>query len=45
MCRSVMIRGLEAMIIESFNAARAYDVEDAAIASLKKTFPGVDWET
>jgi len=34
MCRSVMIKGLEAMVIESFTAARAYGVEDAVLASL-----------
>ena len=44
MCRSVMIKGLEAMVIESFTAARAYGVEDAVIASLRETFPGIDWE-
>ncbi len=44
MCRSVMIKGLEAMVIESFSAARAYGVEDAVLASLAETFPGIDWE-
>ena len=44
MCRSVMIKGLEAMVIESFTAARHYGVEDAVIASLRETFPGIDWE-
>jgi 3-hydroxyisobutyrate dehydrogenase-like beta-hydroxyacid dehydrogenase len=44
MCRSVMIKGLEAMVIESFTAARHYGVEDAVVASLYETFPGVDWE-
>jgi 3-hydroxyisobutyrate dehydrogenase-like beta-hydroxyacid dehydrogenase len=44
MCRSVMIKGLEAMVIESFTAARAYGVEDTVLASLKETFPGIDWE-
>ncbi len=44
MCRSVMIKGLEAMVIESFTAARRYGVEEALIASLRETFPGVDWE-
>ena len=44
MCRSVMIKGLEAMVIESFTAARAYCVEKEVIASLLETFPGVDWE-
>jgi 3-hydroxyisobutyrate dehydrogenase-like beta-hydroxyacid dehydrogenase len=44
MCRSVMIKGLEAMVIESFSTARHYGVEDALIASLQETFPGIDWE-
>ena len=44
MCRSVMIKGLEAMVIESFTTARAHGVEDAVIASLQETFPGIDWE-
>jgi len=44
MCRSVMIKGLEAMVIESFTAARAYGVEDRVLASLAETFPGIAWE-
>ncbi|MEP6906924.1 MAG: DUF1932 domain-containing protein [Pseudoxanthomonas sp.] len=44
MCRSVMVKGLEAMVIESFTTARAYGVEDQVLASLQETLPGVDWE-
>lgn len=44
MCRSVIIKGLEAMVIESFTTARHHGVEDAVIASLHETFPGIDWE-
>jgi 3-hydroxyisobutyrate dehydrogenase-like beta-hydroxyacid dehydrogenase len=44
MCRSVMIKGLEAMVIESFTTARAYGVEDVVLASLRETYPGIDWE-
>jgi 3-hydroxyisobutyrate dehydrogenase-like beta-hydroxyacid dehydrogenase len=44
MCRSVMIKGLEAMVIEAFTTARHYGVEDAVIASLVETFPGIAWE-
>ncbi len=44
MCRSVMIKGLEAMVIESFTTARAYGVEADVLASLAETFPGIDWE-
>lgn len=44
MCRSVLIKGLEAMVVESFTTARHYGVEEAVIASLVETFPGVEWE-
>jgi 3-hydroxyisobutyrate dehydrogenase-like beta-hydroxyacid dehydrogenase len=44
MCRSIMIKGLEAMVIEAYTTARAYGVEDAVLASLAETFPGIDWE-
>jgi 3-hydroxyisobutyrate dehydrogenase-like beta-hydroxyacid dehydrogenase len=44
MCRSVMIKGLEAMIIEALTTARGYGVEAQVLASLAETFPGVDWE-
>jgi 3-hydroxyisobutyrate dehydrogenase-like beta-hydroxyacid dehydrogenase len=44
MCRSIMIKGLEAMVIESFTTARAYGVEDAVLASLTETFPAINWE-
>jgi 3-hydroxyisobutyrate dehydrogenase-like beta-hydroxyacid dehydrogenase len=44
MCRSIMIKGLEAMVIEAFTTARGYGVEDAVLASLAETFPGIDWE-
>jgi 3-hydroxyisobutyrate dehydrogenase-like beta-hydroxyacid dehydrogenase len=44
MCRSVMIKGMEALMIESFTAAKHYGVEDQVIASLEETFPNMDWE-
>jgi 3-hydroxyisobutyrate dehydrogenase-like beta-hydroxyacid dehydrogenase len=44
MCRSVVIKGFEAMVIESFTTARSYGIEEAVIASLRETFPGIDWE-
>lgn len=43
MCRSVMIKGLEALVIESYATARHYGVEDPMIATLQETFPGIDW--
>ncbi len=44
MCRSVMIKGLEALVIESYTTARAYGVEDQMIATLQETFPSIDWQ-
>ena len=44
MCRSVMIKGLEALVVESLTSARAYGVEDAVLASLAETFPQIDWD-
>jgi len=44
MCRSVIVKGMEAIVIESFVTARRYGVEDAVLASLAETFPGLDWE-
>ena len=45
MCRSIMIKGLEALVIESYTAARAYGVEGHVLPTLAETFPGIDWET
>ena len=44
MCRSVVIKGMEALMVESLAAARHYGVEDAVLASLAETYPGIDWQ-
>ena len=44
MCRSSMIKGIEALVVECFVTARAYGIEDAIVASLNRSFPGTDWE-
>jgi len=44
LCRSVVIKGMEALFIESMLAARHYGVEDEVLASLAETFPNLDWE-
>jgi len=44
MCRSVMIKGLEALVIESYTTARRYGVEGHMIPTLSETFPSIDWE-
>lgn len=45
MCRSVMIKGLEALLTESLLAARHYGVESTVIESLRSLFPDADWLT
>ena len=44
MCRSVMMKGLEALAIESYTTARRYGVEDHMLPTLQETFPGIDWQ-
>ena len=43
MCRSVMVKGIEALLSESLLSARHYGVEDVVLASLDDLFPGPDW--
>lgn len=43
MCRSVVIKGLESLIMESLLTARHYGVEGEVLASLQNLMPGVDW--
>ncbi|MBA3042938.1 MAG: DUF1932 domain-containing protein [Alphaproteobacteria bacterium] len=43
MLRSVMIKGLEALTTECLLAARRAGVEDAVLASLQASDPGIDW--
>jgi len=44
LCRSVIIKGLESLVVESFTAARALGVEQQVLASLQETYPQFDWE-
>jgi 3-hydroxyisobutyrate dehydrogenase-like beta-hydroxyacid dehydrogenase len=43
MCRSVMIKGLEALLSESLLAARHYGVEKTVLASMTDLLPATDW--
>lgn len=43
MCRSVMIKGIEALTVECLTAARRYGAEQAVLASLNETFPSMGW--
>jgi 3-hydroxyisobutyrate dehydrogenase-like beta-hydroxyacid dehydrogenase len=44
LCRSVMIKGVEALLTESMLAARHYGVEREVLASLSDLLPIPDWE-
>jgi 3-hydroxyisobutyrate dehydrogenase-like beta-hydroxyacid dehydrogenase len=44
LCRSVIIKGLEALVVESFTAARHLGVDKQVLASLRETYPQFDWE-
>ncbi|WP_337187212.1 DUF1932 domain-containing protein [Phenylobacterium sp.] len=43
LCRSVMIKGVEALLTESMLAARHYGVEQEVLASLSDLLPLPDW--
>ncbi len=45
MCRSVIIKGMEALLTESMLAARHYGVEKEVLASLADLLSGGDWPT
>jgi 3-hydroxyisobutyrate dehydrogenase-like beta-hydroxyacid dehydrogenase len=43
MCRSVMIKGIEALAVECLFAARRYGAEEAVLKSLEETYPQMGW--
>lgn len=45
MCRSVIIKGLEALTVECLLAARNYGAEDHVLKSLDATYPSMGWKT
>ena len=45
MCRSVVIKGLEALMLESLLTARKFGVEQAVLDSLQSTSPADTWRT
>jgi 3-hydroxyisobutyrate dehydrogenase-like beta-hydroxyacid dehydrogenase len=44
MCRSVIIKGLEAITVESMLTARRYGAEEHVLASLAATYPNMGWD-
>jgi len=43
MCRSVIVKGMEALMLESLLTARQHEVDDAVLDSLYSLFPSDDW--
>ena len=43
LCRSIIVKGMEALLTESLVSARHYGVEDTVLASLSNLFPAPDW--
>jgi 3-hydroxyisobutyrate dehydrogenase-like beta-hydroxyacid dehydrogenase len=43
LCRSIMIKGMEALMLDCVPACRAWGVSDRVFASLGETFPSIDW--
>lgn len=44
MCRSVMVKGLEALLTEALLAARHHGVEATVLDSLRDLLPAADWQ-
>ena len=44
MCRSIVVKGLEALLFECVLGASRYDADDRVFASLNESFPGIDWK-
>lgn len=43
MFRSIMIKGIEALLLETVLAASEYDIADRVLASVEEGYPGMDW--
>ncbi len=43
LCRSIIIKGLEALMVDCARASKAANVEAEVFASLGATFPSIDW--
>ena len=44
MCRSIIVKGLEALMCECVLGASQYDADELVFKSLKESFPGIDWK-
>lgn len=43
MCRSIVVKGLEALMTECVLAASQFGAEERVFASLRQAYPGIDW--
>jgi 3-hydroxyisobutyrate dehydrogenase len=44
MCRSIVVKGLEALMVECVLGASRYGADELVFASLNESFPGIDWK-
>jgi 3-hydroxyisobutyrate dehydrogenase-like beta-hydroxyacid dehydrogenase len=44
MCRSILVKGLEALMCECVLGASRYDADEHVFASVNESFPGLDWK-
>jgi hypothetical protein len=44
MCRSIVVKGLEALLAECVLAAAPHQADGHVFASLNESFPGIDWK-
>ena len=44
MCRSIVIKGIEALLVECVLGAHEYGAADHVFASLQASYPGIDWK-
>jgi 3-hydroxyisobutyrate dehydrogenase-like beta-hydroxyacid dehydrogenase len=44
MCRSIIVKGLEALLFECVLAAGRFEADERVFASLNESFPGMDWK-
>lgn len=44
MCRSIVVKGLEALLFECVMGASKYGADERVFASLQESYPGIDWK-
>jgi 3-hydroxyisobutyrate dehydrogenase len=44
MCRSIVVKGIEALLAECVLGASQYEADAKVFASLQETWPGIDWK-